>query len=241
MEWWLIFFFGIALLYAMIGHGGASGYLATMSLLDMSLKSIRPTALALNLIVSLISFISFARAGHFRFNTFWPFALGSVPMAYLGGSLGLNDLPFKIMLGLFLLFASARMMGLLRMSRIKQRKFNVFIALGIGAVLGLFSGLIGIGGGIILSPIILLLGWADVKTTAATSALFIFVNSAAGLWGMAQGWPEFHSALFSMTGAVLIGGLVGGYLGSSRFSSARVQWVLSVVLLVAAVKLLLQV
>jgi len=238
MEWWIILFFAAAFVYAMVGHGGASAYLAIMSLLNFSTNVLRPTALVLNLFVSLISFIAFARAGYFKWKLFWPFALTSIPMAWYGGSLSIDEHGFKTILGVFLLIATVRMMLHRSAVNAETRPVNVPLALLIGALLGFLAGLIGIGGGIILSPVILLLGWADAKATAATSSLFIFVNSLAGLLGM-TGQLHVHTGIWWMVGAVVLGGLVGGHLGSNKYSVQRVRAVLAVVLLAAAVKLLL--
>lgn len=231
----------VALLYAMVGHGGASGYLAVMAFLSIPVLTMRPTALVLNLCVSAVAFIAFARKGHFQFRTFWPFALTSIPLAWIGGGMQLNAVAFKILLGLFLLVAAARMMGFLKTSESEAvNAVNIPLALLLGALLGLFSGILGIGGGIILSPLILLLSWAKVKTTAATSALFIFVNSAAGLAGVDGLQSALHPNMLGLLASVFAGALIGAYLGSIRYTSKRVQRVLSVLLLLAAVKLLLQ-
>jgi len=159
-------------------------------------------------------------------------------MAWYGGSLSIDEHGFKTILGVFLLIATVRMMLHRSAVNAETRPVNVPLALLIGALLGFLAGLIGIGGGIILSPVILLLGWADAKATAATSSLFIFVNSLAGLLGM-TGQLHVHTGIWWMVGAVVLGGLVGGHLGSNKYSVQRVRAVLAVVLLAAAVKLLL--
>ena len=178
-----VFLFALAIIgffYASVGHGGASGYLAAMALSGQSQEVMRPSALVMNLFVSAVSFAQFARGGHFRWNVFWPFALTSVPCAYIGAGIHIDPVLYKRMLAVCLLFAVARLLGIFGSER-NMRAASLPFALFIGAVLGLVSGIIGIGGGILLSPVILLLGWADAKETAAVSALFIFVNSAAGV------------------------------------------------------------
>jgi uncharacterized membrane protein YfcA len=239
MEWWLGFFLLVSVLYSLVGHGGGSGYIALMSLLGFAVTTIRPTALVLNLFVSLISFIAFARAGYFKWRTFWPFAITSVPCAWLGGRMSFTDQGLKYMLGIFLLIATARMIGILRLGPVKERPPNIPLALLLGAALGFFSGSIGIGGGIILSPVLLLTGWADIRTTAATSSLFIFVNSAAGLAGIASKGLHLSSDIFWLVLVVVAGGLIGAWLGSSRLAAKAVQRLLALVLFAAAVKLLL--
>ncbi len=235
-----IYFLGgiflIAVLYSSVGHGGASGYLAFMALVGLTPELMRPSALVLNVFVSLIAFIAFARNRHFRFSLIWPFAVTSIPFAFLGGSFSVDARVYKIILGVFLLFAVTRML-LQTQGKDNFKNVNIPLALGIGAVLGFFSGLIGIGGGIILSPVILLLGWASVKQTAAVSAVFIFVNSIAGLSGfvMHNDWPQVNIGLVVAAGVA--GGLLGSTLGSYRIGERPLKYALSFVLLLASVKL----
>jgi uncharacterized protein len=229
--------FLIAVLYSSVGHGGASGYLAFMALLGLAPEIMRPAALVLNIFVSLIAFLSFARNRHFRFNLIWPFIITSVPFAFLGGSFSVDARAYKIILGIFLVFAVTRML-LKTKEKDNLKKVNIPQAIAIGAVLGFFSGLIGIGGGIILSPVILLLGWASMKQTAAVSAVFILVNSMAGLSGfiLHNNWPEMNIGLIVAAGVA--GGLTGSYMGSYRIGEQQLRYALSFVLLLASVKLL---
>jgi len=228
--------FLIAVLYSSVGHGGASGYLAFMALVGLSPEFMRPAALILNIFVSLIAFTSFARNHHFRFRLIWPFVVTSVPFAFLGGSFSADARVYKIILGVFLIVAVTRMLMQAK-DKGDYKKVNIPLALGIGAVLGFFSGLIGIGGGIILSPVILLLGWASMKQTAAVSAVFILVNSIAGLSGFVlhNDWPEMNIGLIVAAGVA--GGLTGSYLGSYRIGERPLRYALSFVLLLASVKL----
>ncbi len=227
----------VALLYASVGHGGASGYLALMSMSGMATSEIRPTALMLNLLVAGIAFYQFHRNGHFKWSRTWPFVIGSVPAAFIGGMIELPTAAFKMILGVFLLLAVVRMLIPIKASS-EFLDFNLYLGVLVGAAIGLFSGMIGIGGGIVLSPVILLLGWADVKSTAATSALFIWVNSLAGLSGyMAMD----HSLTFQYYPIFIIAGIaaiVGGFFGSFHWNHKVVKYVLSFVLLIAAVKLI---
>lgn len=235
-----IYFLGgiflIAVLYSSVGHGGASGYLAFMALVGMTPEMMRPAALTLNIFVSLIAFISFARNRHFRFSLIWPFVVTSVPFAFLGGSFSVEARVYKIILGIFLVFAVTRMLMQTK-EKEHHKKVHLPLALFVGAVLGFFSGLIGIGGGIILSPVILLLGWATMKQTAAVSAVFILVNSIAGLSGfiLHNEWPQM--SIGPIVAAGVAGGLLGSYLGSYRIGERPLKYALSFVLLLASVKL----
>lgn len=228
----------VAFAYAMVGHGGASGYLALLALGGSSVEVMRPTALTLNLLVSAIAFVQYARAGHFRWRTFWPFAALSVPAAWLGAQLTLDPVLYKRILAVCLLFAVARLLGLFGRGGPAERPVPLVPALLIGAVLGLVSGMIGIGGGILLSPMLMLCRWADAKTTAATAALFIFVNSAAGMVGLASGTAVLGPDLLPWIGAAVIGGLCGSWIGASRLPELRLKQTLGLVLLFASVKLM---
>ncbi len=229
--------FIIAVLYSSVGHGGASGYLAFMALLGFVPEVMRPAALVLNIFVSTIAFLSFRRNGHFRFRLLWPFILTSVPFAFLGGTIEVNVRLYKIILGVFLLAATARMLLKGKLLNDQQREINILLALVIGAVLGFFSGLIGIGGGIILSPIILLLGWGNIKQTAAVSAVFILVNSLAGLTGFMLNNPFPDMEITYMVAAGVLGGVVGSYMGSFRLTDVFLRYALAGVLVFASFKL----
>ena len=238
MEW--LIFAGIplmAFLYAMVGHGGASAYLALMALLSFSPEVMRPTALILNLFVAGISFVQFWRAGFFKPRLFVVFAISSIPFSYLGGLQEVDEPVYKKILGVLLLFAIARMLGLFGKAN-KKQEVNWPLGLAVGAAVGYLSGLIGIGGGIILSPVILLLGWGNVKETAAVSALFIWVNSLAGLLGQIQSGIEVAQDIYLLLGLAIVGGIFGATLGSKKLSFTHLNWVLSAVLILASVKLL---
>lgn len=241
MEPWLLIVLiaFVAFAYAMVGHGGASGYLALMALAGMSVVVMRPTALVLNLFVSAISFVQYARGGHFRWNTFWPFALLSIPAAWFGAQIVLDPLVYKRILAVCLLFAVARLFGLFGKGREGVVPIPLVWALLIGAVLGLVSGMIGIGGGVLLSPVLLLLNWADMKTTAATSALFIFVNSASGLAGVIGAGETLSTHMLPWIAAAIIGGLLGGWVGAKRLNELRLKQALGLVLLFASIKLMM--
>ena len=233
-----ILLFFVAFLYASVGHGGASGYLALMALFSISPEVMKPTALVLNLFVSLTSFIQFYRGRHFNWKIFLPFAITSVPMAYVGGLLTVDDDVYKKILGILLLIPIVRFLFFANIKVEEQKKSNLFLSLLLGAIIGFLSGLIGIGGGIILSPILLLLKWSDMKQTAAISALFIFVNSMSGLLGQLRKGIDFTTDMYMYIAIAFAGGICGAYFGSLKFSSGILKYLLSAVLIVAAYKLI---
>ena len=230
--------FFIAFLYASVGHGGASGYLALMAVYGISPEVMKPTALLLNLFVSIVSFIQFYRGGHFRWKLFWPLAIGSVPMAFLGGLLHVDASIYKFILGILLVIVVIRFLFFSNFQNVETRALQILPALLIGAAIGFLSGLIGIGGGIILSPILLLLRWSNMKQTAAISALFIFVNSLSGLMGQLFKGINFSSDMLMYVVVAFAGGLLGAYVGSLKLKTAMLKNILSAVLLLAAYKLL---
>lgn len=230
--------FIVAFLYASVGHGGASGYLALMALFSLAPAVMKPTALLLNLFVSLTSFIPFYRGGHFRWKVFWPFALASVPLAYLGGLVAIDAVVYKKILGVLLLIPIVRFFFFSNTKVEEQRDSNFPLSLLIGGVIGFLSGLISIGGGILLSPILLLLKWTDQKQTAAISALFIFVNSLSGLTGQLSKGIQFTTGMYAYVVIAFTGGLCGAYFGALKFRQTILKNVLATVLLLAVYKLL---
>lgn len=228
----------IAFLYSSVGHGGASGYLALMAFFSFAPETMRTTALMLNVFVSAIAFIQYYRNGYFKLKLFLPFALTSIPAAFIGGMINIDESIYKIILAVILLFSVVKLIGLNIQASKDLKKQNIFVSLVIGAFIGLLSGMIGIGGGIILSPVILLLHWADLKQTAAVSALFIFVNSIAGLAGVFKNEFHFTNEMGVMIVIAFIGGLAGSYFGSSKFNELKLKYLLSAVLVIAAVKLI---
>lgn len=233
----LILLLLVAFLYASVGHGGASGYLALMSLFAFPVTFMKPTALVLNILVSGISFFFYYREKKFEWKLFYPFAITSIPFSFLGGIITIETHIYKIILATVLLFAVARLLGLFGKQKTELKPINIPLALFIGAVIGFLSGLIGIGGGIILSPVLLLLGWADIKKSAAVSALFIFVNSISGLFGFVFKGGTLPISSVSLIAAVLIGGILGGYFGSKKMNTLVLRNVLALVLLIAIFKL----
>ena len=230
--------FIVAFLYSSVGHGGASGYLALMAIYAFSPDVMKPSALMLNLFVSLTSFIQFYRGKHFKWNIFLPLALASIPMAFAGGLITMEADLYKKILGLLLAIPVIRFLFFKNSTAAKIKKNSIGLSIFIGSVIGLLSGLIGIGGGIILSPVLLLLKWTDQKQTAAISALFIFVNSLSGLSGLLTKGISFSPDMFSYVAIAFAGGLLGSYFGSLKFNQNILKNTLAIVLLVAGIKLI---
>jgi uncharacterized membrane protein YfcA len=227
----------VAFAYAMVGHGGASGYLALMGVLGFAPEVMRPTALILNICVSLIAFVQFSAAGHFRWKLFWPFALASVPFAFIGGRIGLDPLWYKRVLALCIIVAALRLFGVFGQGQRALREVPLGIALAVGAFIGGLSGMLGIGGGILLSPVLLLCAWADAKEAAAVSALFILVNSIAGLAGMSVQALHVDRDMLIWSATAIVGGLLGSFIGARRAPEPRLRQALGAVLLLASIKL----
>lgn len=235
----LLLLFIVAFFYSSVGHGGASGYLAVLSIIGISSLIIRPSVLLLNVFVAGISFYHYYRSGHFRWKLFYPFAVLSMPMAYFGSFIVLNPTVYKQILGVCLLIAVLRILGFFNFKQTNPTKELPIVAgILIGAVLGFFSGVIGIGGGIILSPLILLFNWGNLKETSAVAALFIVVNSISGMLGFWKQGVTLHPQFFLWLVAAISGGFIGSYWGSRRAENNTLKNVLAAVLFVAAVKLI---
>ncbi|HEX2919596.1 MAG TPA: sulfite exporter TauE/SafE family protein [Bacteroidales bacterium] len=231
--------FVAAFLYASIGHGGASSYLALMALTGIDIMYLRSSALILNLFVAAIAFYNYYKAGYFSLKLLSPFILGSIPMSFLGGMIKVDNSFYKISLGVCLLLVVARM--LFNVKRFENDTIvnpNFFLAVIIGAIIGFFSGLIGIGGGVILSPVLIIAGWANIKQSATISAAFIWLNSFSGLLGNINTGIAISSNIYIWVAVALAGGMAGSYLGSRRFSLAGLNYVLASVLLLAGIKLI---
>ncbi len=235
----LLSLFVIAFLYSSVGHGGGTGYLALLALWGIAPLLIKPTALTLNVFVSAIAFYSYYKAGYFKWKLIFPFLISSIPCAYLGALTRVNPSTYKIILGIFLLIAIGRMLLISNAITEKSIKMPFIPAVVIGALLGFFSGMIGIGGGIILSPIIILFHWANVKESAAASALFIFLNSLSGLSALVSGGFKFDQHLLIWITVGIIGGIAGSYIGSFRLKPNKLKFVLAAVLLLASIKLII--
>lgn len=227
----------VAFLYAAVGHGGASGYLALMALWSFPVSMMKPTALVLNLFVAAVSFIAYARKGYFNWKLFTAFAIASIPLAFVGGMIEVDASIYKKILAVLLGFAILRMLGVFGKESEQIKEVPVWQGLLAGAAIGFFSGMIGIGGGIILSPLILIMGWGRMKEAAAVSAAFIWVNSAAGLAGHLSRGITIEPQAFILVGIALVGGLLGGYFGSIRLNNLALTRILAAVLIVACAKL----
>jgi len=227
----------VAFLYASVGHGGASGYLALMAIFSFAPETMKPTALLLNLFVAGIAFYHYYKAGYFNKKLFLSFALASIPLAFVGGMIEVDASIYKKVLAVLLIFAILKMLNVFGKESKYIKQVKLWQGLAVGAVIGFFSGLIGIGGGIILTPIILLLHWGKMKEAAAVSALFIWVNSAAGLIGQISSGVKISSQAFILVGVALVGGFLGSYYGSRKFNNSLLRYVLAFVLIIASVKL----
>lgn len=228
----------VAFLYSSVGHAGASGYIALMALLSLPPDVIKPTALTLNILVASIGTWQFWRAGYFSWRLFWPFALLAVPLAFVGGYLNLPAEIFKILVGIVLLYSALRFLMRAPPER-EPREPPRAVALASGGFIGLLAGLTGTGGGIFLTPLLLLAGWARVKTAAAVSALFILLNSIAGLLGNVGSTKSFPGFALFLVAAAAVGGTAGSWLGSRRLDPSVIKKLLAAVLVIAGGKLIL--
>lgn len=231
--------FIVAILYSSVGHGGASGYLAVMAFFAVAPETTRPTALILNVFVASIGAIQFYRRGHFDRRVFLSFAATSIPFAFLGGMIHLPTPVYKKILGAVLLFAAFRLAWRFASDERESAAPQIWIALLVGALVGLLSGLIGVGGGIFLTPILLLMHWTSAKTAAGISAMFILVNSIAGLLGNSAQVAVLESNVIFWIIAAVFGGIIGSTLGSKHFNTLTLRRALAVVLVLAGVKLML--
>jgi uncharacterized protein len=227
----------IAFLYSSVGHAGASGYIATMTLFGLAPIVIRPTALVLNILVASIGTFQFWRAGHFSWRLFWPFVLLSIPAAYVGGYLQPSASILRILIGIVLLFSAARLV-FRRGDPAQPLPPSRLVAISTGAGLGFLAGLTGTGGGIFLTPLLLFCEWAHIRQAAAVSALFIWVNSIAGLVGYFTKVRSIPLLGLILAAAAIIGGIVGSHLGSRRFAVRLISLFLAAVLLIAGTKLI---
>jgi uncharacterized protein len=226
----------VAFLYSSVGHGGASGYLAIMALFGTQPELMKSSALILNLFVAGLAFIAYYKAGYFRMKLLLPFVIGSIPMSFIGAKMNIDPHIYKVLLGICLSFAVFRLF--LKNIKEKEPRNLAFIwALFIGAVIGFFSGMIGIGGGIILSPLLILFGWANLKETAAVSAMFILLNSISGLTGLLSTGVHLNPEIYSWILAGIIGASFGSYMGSNKFGFQKLQYILASVLIFAVIKL----
>lgn len=236
----LISLFVIAFLYSSVGHGGASGYIAIFSLFGVALSEYKPLVLLLNIIISGFAFVQFYRAGYFNWKMIRPFIVTSVPFSFLGATVVLKPADYHLLLGVALVFPIMRLVGIDSKVKDKVRRTKPLLAnaLSIGALLGFTAGLLNIGGGIFLSPILILMSWASAKESAAASAFFIFCNSLAGLIAINSHDFFVHDFSVFWLVAAISGGLLGAYSGSNLYRQSTVRYLLVSVMSIASVKLL---
>ncbi len=232
--------FLVAFIYSSVGHGGASGYLAMLSFFAVPREQMATSALCLNLLVAGIAFFSFYKAGYFSWELTWPFVLGSIPAAFLGGLIKISPVFYDRLLAGALIIAGIRLiLDVEKKTESVHRLPPLWISLPAGGAIGFLSGIVGVGGGIFLSPLLILFRWADPKKVAATSAFFILVNSASGLWGRcARGAFQMPSYIIALLLVAFFGGIAGSRIGARRFSNLWLKRVLALVLWMAVVKLI---
>jgi len=227
----------VSFLYSSVGHGGASGYLALMALFSFAPETMKPTALLLNIFVAGISFYYYYREGYFNKRLFLSFAISSIPFAFLGGTIEIDASIYKKILAVLLVFAILKMLNVFGKESDTIKQVKPWQGVMAGGIIGFFSGLIGIGGGIILTPLILLLHWGKMKEAAAVSALFIWVNSASGLIGQLSTGISLSRESFILVAIAMIGGVLGGYFGSKKLNNQKLRYILALVLVMASFKL----
>jgi uncharacterized membrane protein YfcA len=234
----IFLFLIISILYSSVGQAGASGYLAVMALLSFAPESIKPTSLILNIVVATIASIKYLRADYFDRRIFIVLIVASLPMAFLGGYLPITPKFFKLLAGLFLIVSSVLLLAkeYFNKPEAQTKRMTVTYGLITGSIIGLISGLIGVGGGIFLSPILIMGKWTTVKKASGITALFILFNSVAGLSGHLVALNKIDHNIIYWIGAVVIGGLTGSYLGTIKFNNRVMVTCLFLVLLTAGLK-----
>lgn len=235
-----------------MGSGGGSGYLAVMGLAGLDPLIMKPTALALNVLVTSISTWQFVKAGHFSGRHFWPIAIFSIPAAFLGGRINLSSTVYKIAVGLVLLYAGWRMWRSAggapvsrstksdaKRSRLWQPPRTLLMNMSVGAGIGLLSGMLGIGGGIFLGPILILTGWLETRDALGVTAAFVLLNSLAGLLGRISVMPSLPIALWLWLPAVGLGGYLGAKLAQGRLDVRLLRRLLAAVLLIGGIRMII--
>lgn len=229
----------VAMMYASVGHGGASGYLAVMALFSLHPEALKPTALLLNIVVAGVGTYLYYSAGQFSWRVFWPFVITSIPMSFLGGTFNLPPELYRPALGVVLLFAAWRLFARRKQQDDVVKTPHILLAMAVGGVLGFASGLIGVGGGIFLSPLMILLGWAKVREVSGIAALFILVNSISGLMGHMSSLHHVPEYAPLLAGAALVGGSIGALCGSRHLPVATILKAMSFMLVMAGGKMFL--
>lgn len=234
-------FFIIAFLFSSVGHGGASGYLALFAFAGVARSEIAPVVLILNVLVASNSFFNYFRAKYFSFNLLLPFLIGSIPGAFIGGFLVVPTDYFSVILAFVLILAAFRLLYYNDQIVSRWEKFSgrpFLYAIPVGFMIGVLSGITGIGGGVFLSPFLLMTNWANAKQTAAAVAAFIALNSLAALFGKSFNVAIHWDIAFLLGFVVLIGGYLGSYFGANKFNARVLQKILGIALLIAGMKLI---
>src|SRR5215218_7792219 len=204
----------IGFLYSSVGHGGASGYIAVLSLFGVMPGAYKPLILVINIIVASLAFIQFYRVGYFRWKITWPFLITSIPLAFLGSQVSVEDKVYNFFLCIALIVPIIRLIGIFPSAKTETKPLPLVWALVIGAIIGFLSGVLNIGGGIFLSPVLILFAWANAKEAAASAAIFIVINSIAGLLGSLNKPILLNETSYGWVIAIVVGGIVGSYIGS---------------------------
>lgn len=228
-----------AFLYASVGHGGASSYIMIMTWLQFSPQEIKPTALLINILVSGFAFYNYFNKDTFPWKIFLALSLSSIPMAYYGGSIQLSTTIYKQLVGLILILPGLRLLLESKNIGLEPRPSHWWLLVVIGLFVGFLSGMIGIGGGIFISPILLMMRWADAKTTSEVSALFIFVNSLSGLAGSKFSFQHIPHEIYWLVPISMLSGILGSYIGAQKLKIPQLNIALGLVLFIAATKFIL--
>ena len=235
-------FFAVAIIFSAIGHAGASGYLAVMALMSVAPVTMKPTSLTLNILVATVATIQFGRAGFFSWRALWPFVVTSIPAAFVGGAHQLPGVAYKLIVGAVLVLSAVLILVSQKLRASKTTSFPqipLVPALLSGALIGLLAGLVGTGGGVFLSPLLVLTGWATVRQSTGVIAAFVLVNSVAGLAGFVSKIQMLPSYTLLWLGVVFVGALIGTELGRKRLKMPAMEGILAVVLLIAGLKMAL--
>jgi uncharacterized membrane protein YfcA len=233
------FFFVIAVIYSSVGFGGGSSYLALLAVMGIDLDILRPAALLCNIIVVTGGTLIFWKAGALDWKKCIPFLCASIPMAFVGGLWRIKNADFFfVLLGSCLIIASV-LLWIKPAPSAGHRVDNVFLNAGLGAGIGLLSGLVSIGGGIFLSPVLHLLNWAEAKKISALASLFILVNSISGLAGqLTRSHTIDWKFIAPLLVAVFFGGQIGSRLGARKFDPAYIKRITAILILMAGIKIL---
>ncbi len=229
----------VALLYSSVGHAGASGYLVAMALFGIAPAVMKPSALILNILVASIGTFQFWRAGAVRWRLLAPFAAGSIPMAFWGGTISLSSTAYRVILGVLLIYGAWRLAARVPTTEQVSPMSHWGLGVALGAGVGFLAGLVGIGGGIFLSPLLLLRRWATARETAGVSVSFILVNSVAGLLGHISAVRSVPTVVPVLAACAMGGGLVGSTMGARYLSFKSLRYLLALVLAIAGTKLLM--